>query len=264
MNKILILAFKTVFKCLFKTVLKDSFKKLLKVPFIFGLFISLWASVSFAQFPPFELCFSPYVGADAGYRHTSYSGGSDLLFETKYPQAAVYGGIRFSDYTGIEGGYKFTNLKSQFVRVNAGDTVLGLPPLFPPEHYIAKAQFKGWYGSFMGYIPACFIPVDLIGSIGFVRLQTYHYESPLIDQELGPDSALSFLAQGRTFKDKRTLLTLGLGLQYIYCDAVGIRFKVDWENTDRIKNLKPIEVPSPLVLSLKNSVNYNLGVFIPF
>lgn len=210
----------------------------------------------------FNLCLVPYVGVDGGYRRIKYEGGGDKLFKTILPQAALYGGLKFNEYIGIEGGYKSTILKSQFVRLSGGDLVLNVPVVDTPADFLARARLKGWYGALMGYIPvsSCY-PISLLASIGATRLKTYHFETLLRDALGTP----AFFTQFNTFRSKNTVLTLGIGTQYIHCDAVGIRFKIDWENTRKIKNLKPLENNASLLsLSLKNSINYNLGVFIPF
>lgn len=232
------------------------------------LFILLPFSIlpCFAYFQDCNFCLDPYVGSDAGFRHITYGGGGNKLFRTNYPQISIYGGFRFIDYLGLEVGYRISTLKSKFVRLDAGDLVLGVPVADTPNDYIARSQFKGWYGSFLGYFPVCDYPIDILGSIGLVELRTYHYQSLLIfnDPVTMEPTAANIFGNGRTYKKRKTLFTLGLGAQYCYCDTVGLRFKVDWENTDRIRNIKPLEGLGGTILNLKNSINYNLGLFVPF
>ena len=244
---------------------RPTMKRLLIISLsILALFLNTFTNPCFANFSDYMSCVQPYFGGDAGIRHVNYGGGGDKLFKTNLPQAQIYAGLRFNDFVGVEAGYKFSVLKSQFVTLTAGDLVLGPPVAFPPEYYIAKSEFKGWFGSLVGYIP-CPCCIDIIGSIGFIRLKTYHYQALLVDQDGEPNVPHNFLNTGRSFKTDKTLLTLGLGIQYIYCDTVGLRFKIDWENTSQINNVKPIERPnSAFTLTSRNSLSYNIGIFFPF
>src|SRR5438034_1123576 len=66
-----------------------------------------------------NLCFEPYIGADAGLRLLKYERGfGDNLFRKRLPQGALFGGFKFHEYFGLEGGYKVTTMKSKFATLN--------------------------------------------------------------------------------------------------------------------------------------------------
>lgn len=214
-----------------------------------------------------DICFDPYVGADAGLRLLKYERGfGDNLFKKRLPQGTLFGGFKFHEYFGLEGGYKATTTKSKFATINANDFALGNPITFPPNVYLAKSQFKGWYGSLMWYLPIYQYPFDIIGSIGFSKLQSFNYNTLLLNSFSGPiANPTNFLINANTFRAKRTVPTLGIGAQYLHCGVFGLRVKMDWEDTSKFKHLKPVQNPnSALDLVLRQSLNYNVGIFVPF
>lgn len=216
-----------------------------------------------APCPPcdyFVVPVSPYVGINGGIRHMSWPnnfGGN--LYKREYPEADFYLGAKFNDYWGLQAGYKTTTKRAITPSVGVGDTALGNPVLNQQNH-ITHAQFKGWHGELVGYLPSCLLDcVYLFGTIGFTNYRLYQTDD-IRENNFVPFRAGVF---GVTFKKTKTILSLGTGLEFKLDNRLSLRANFGWDNTARFKSLTATD--SSLFtshLQLKNSYSYGVGIIL--
>ncbi len=181
----------------------------------------------------------PYLGVDAGARLMRYdntSGGN--LLPTNYAQVNLYGGVKFCDLISLEAGYETTPTHTSTVTIGPGAHIFGRPqsPTSTSIQYI-RTQIKGWHidvvGSYEIYEPC---DLEILASVGIERpkITIYNYIYALD----GVGLADPFEDDNRRFfTARKTVLRLGLGLQRMWTDCVGARFKVNWSNTSQFKTL---------------------------
>lgn len=222
---------------------------------------------------------TPYVGADAEFRHMDYHkafGGNVINHNS--PQGNVYAGVRLSEYLGVEAGYEATKRKTRRSTLKNGDILTGFtldnPAAPAPDVYgfNTTTQTKGLHANFVGFLPICDLyRLQLIGMVGLARLKTkttLTWET-LNDNSIGP--AVPTGQDINIFRAKKTVLRLGAGLQHMINCNWGVRGMVKWEASKKLKmssTTNPaITFGNPLAtLSIKpkNSVIYSLGVFYTF
>lgn len=219
---------------------------------------------------------TPYVGADAEFRHMDYHknfGGN--IINHNAPQANVYAGVRLNEYFAVEAGYEATKRKTRRNAFRTGDTLAGVAvPILNGlaggiSQWSATSQIKGLHANLLGFFPICeSYRLKLIGMVGFARLKAKSTLRLLVQE----DGDAVDQIQGQTiniFRAKKTVLRLGAGLQHMIDCNWGVRGMVKWEASKKLKmsdtNLI-INNGNPATLSIrpKNSVIYSLGVFYTF
>ena len=215
--------------------------------------------------------FSPYVGADAQWRHMNFNGGlGDNLFRHDYPQGNFFAGIKLNDYLGIEAGYESTVKKTRTVHLGAGDVSAGAV-LIPGTtvQYASTAQVKGLHANLVGSFPISEeYRLKLIGMVGVAQLKAHLKRTATLATVRGNlrnPTAIFPNGVTTTFKRRKNVLRLVGGVEHMFCDNWGVRATVTWENTHK---LNAYGNPQPIVGSTQvkenNSVAYGLGVFVTF
>lgn len=224
-----------------------------------------------------RLGLTPYVGADAEFRHMDYHknfGGN--IINHNAPQANVYAGIRLGEYLAVEAGYEATKRKTRRSTLKNGDTLGGfiLPLLNPPGPdlygFNTTTQTKGLHANLVGFLPVsdCY-RLQLIGMLGLTRLKT---KTTLTFVTINDALVAPLAGAGEDvtiFKARKNVLRLGAGLQHMIDCNWGVRGMVKWEASKKLKmnSTSPIlnnGAPAALSIRPKNSVIYSLGVFYTF
>lgn len=229
----------------------------------------MMATSAIAIADPSDWCYGPYIGIDVQLRHIGF--GKNLgnnLFKKNYAQGNPFIGFRFNDYLGIEVGYEETIKKSATTVNGPGSIELG--DIVPESDFNFSTntfRIRGPHASLVGYIPFCICDekFDLIGSIGLISLRTKFTHQPTSGTVFGVPIVLTPEQMNNSrvdFKKRKTVLRATGGIQYHISCRAGFRAIVGWEQTNKFKNLEAKDKPFFNVkASLKNSVNYGLGIF---
>ncbi len=201
---------------------------------------------------------TPYVGADAEWRHMNFQNGfGNNLFNHNYPQGNVYVGVQFNEYLAVEGGYEATERKTRTNTLRTGDLTAGV--LIGPDttvQYNSTGQVKGLHANLVGLLPICDLyRLKLIGLVGFARLKGNFVRTATSLDGDAVDSSVNF-------KARKSVLRLGAGLQHMINCNWGVRAMVKWEES---KKLKMIGIENALTsIKAKNSFIYSVGAFYTF
>jgi len=213
---------------------------------------------------------SPYVGLDAQVRYMPFKENfGKNLFKKYSPQGNIYGGLRLHENFGVELGYELNKKKSKTTDVHQGDGQLGgvVNPDPDVETYISKVKIKGWHFDLVGYYPVNLYgecQTDLIASVG-LGVKTLTADNDWSAYNGVPNTAAFRAAQYRSFKKRKTTFRLAAGVQQLVTENFGVRALVGWENTGRFKAIKSIQSPNgSSSISLKNTFQYSLGVYLTF
>lgn len=202
----------------------------------------------------------PFIGIDAQDRHMGFRedfGGN--LFKKNLPQLDAYVGVRFLQYFGLQVGYQESKTKPRTANFGPGDIILGIP-LLPGEdqiHY-SETRIRGTHLDLLGFFPVCLDwNLELFGSVGITR-NALALEDRITN--FGGEVVENPLV--RTYDVKKTGARASIGIQKIFCQHIGIRGLVVWENTSRFQNLRSLEVPDSVsIVNARRSLNYGLGIF---
>jgi len=235
--------------------------------YIFSLFMAAICTLSFSSkamtdnIHSWELCLTPYVGADAEMRHINWAhdfGGN--VFRKNNPQGNIFGGLYISDYLSFEGGYELTAVRVNQVNLSDGDKLFGNTLVNPPITEYGKFQVKDWHANAFGYLPICDeYRVQFIGGVGIAGTKIFHAGYEIADSTGAKIPAATY----RTFEDTKTVLRISAGVQQMFADHSGLRFMLGWMNTARLGTIASKENPSSQVM-VKNSWTYGLGFFVKF
>lgn len=238
--------------------------KLRAISNIVGCLAIIFSTVASASFDP-ELSLNsvrPFAGVDFQGRHMDFDqnlGGN--LFPHNYPQYDVYIGLRFLRYFGLSLGFEDSRTEDRTARFLEGDPFLGvvLPTGNGRETHYSEAKIKGRHLDLLGFYPICpNLDIDVFASIGLVRNTL-----TLTDILIAIDDILLDEPIVRTYDNRHTHARASLGIQKTFCDHVGIRGLVAWENTSRFEHLKPLENPAAITnVNVDNSFIYGVGVFV--
>lgn len=203
---------------------------------------------------------TPYVGADAEWRHLDFkSGFGDNTFRHDYPQGNLYAGLKFNCYFGIEAGYEATERKTRTTTFFPGTVVNGVLLSGPSSsfQFASTGQIKGYHASLLGFYPLCNVyRLSLLGSVGFARLQARLISSRIALSGVPTNVASDFI-------QRKDVLRLGAGLQQMISEDWGVRAMLKWENTNKFKNIAP-QQGGASILKLRDSFIYSFGAFFTF
>lgn len=203
----------------------------------------------------------PYFGIEHQLRYMDHiTGFGENIFNSKYHQHDIFGGIKINDFISLEIGYQTTNTRPRTSNISSAS--LGLPPLEPPELHITKNRLKGLHANIILHSILYEdedSKLELLHSIGHSRLKIF-YQDVIVHNAEGPQNVF---CSERIFHGSKSLFKAGVGAQYILNNN-GIRFIIIHENTGRFKNFKPTYFNTNKSLSLKNSVILNAGIFFMF
>jgi opacity protein-like surface antigen len=190
----------------------------------------------------------PYIGLDyyqawmKGAKGTT-SRGTRFDFTKdapkSYPGATFYVGAKFTDCFGLELGADWSARKKK-TTLDAGDTVK------------TEVKRNGFHGDIVGFFPLN----DCVDILGFVGLGWVKPKTTITT------SAVGFATVTETLKNKgKTVARLGLGASYMVTEMVGLRAKIGWENTRRLK-LQDTVPPIDTFKAFKDTVSLSLGAFV--
>jgi len=186
----------------------------------------------------------PYVGVD--YYHVMMKGKKSIdlpgfgnvdltkALPKSYPGASIYAGIKFMENFGAELGADFSKKKSATV-TDGVDTVKN------------EVKRNGGHLDLVGFWPLndCF---NLIGSLGAGMAK--------------PKFTTTFNNVGVPVSSKTEMFArIGAGASYMLTDMFGLRGKINWENTSRLKaNIANTGEFKPF----KDTVSFTVGAFAQF
>lgn len=223
----------------------------------------LLLSAASAEADPCNL--KPYLGINAELRHMGYKKGFGTnLFKQDLPQANLYIGLKFSDWFGVELGYKQTDKKSKTAANGEGIFELGRPiPIGATNVSENTVQIKAPYINLIGFLPVCDeYPLQLFGFFGVTRMSVkLKFQRTKLDEEVLTASVREFLV--RDFSHRRTIVQVGTGLQYGIFNCLSVRTQIGWENTAKFNNLTNKQ-NTGYRASLKNSIIYSIGIIWNF
>lgn len=175
----------------------------------------------------------PYVGLDAQERHMSFEEGygDNLLYHTA-PQGNTYVGLRVEEHFAIEAGYEATVTRSRERTLGAGELAAGqpVPATSSPAVFKSKLTIKGPHLDLLGLYPLYNYkgaPIEILGSIGVAFLKATSERQTI---SLGNTSS----SMVRTLNGRKAVLRTAIGLQYKFCDQLGVRATVGWVNTSKL------------------------------
>lgn len=191
----------------------------------------------------------PYIGLDYYQAWMKGSKGTDSKRNSfdyskevpkSYPGATVYVGAKFMEYFGAEFGADFSGRKKKTVTDSDGDKIK------------TEVKRNGMHIDFVGSLPVneCF---EVLGFVGAGWLK------PKLTQT-ATDSATGQATVWNCKTKTTTIARLGVGASYMVTDMIGLRAKLGWENTKRIK-LKHNE-SSTTFKPFKDTTTLSLGAFV--
>lgn len=212
-----------------------------------------------------DMCLKPYVGGDIQLRTLQYgrdNGGN--LFGKSFSQLNGYLGLELNEYVALELGYEYAFSRKRNVRIGPGQTAVGGDPVGAGgfEDSTAKVGLQGVHGSLVGKFPIWDCPnLKLLATAGVTSLSVNLSNTPFAD-DFGPLSG----ERDRTFRQEKLVARLGLGLQHMVTDCIGIRGLVVWEDTSQFKHMRPTQpnIDPSTFARLRSSFNYSLGLFMMF
>lgn len=216
-----------------------------------------------------DLCLQPYAGVDVSIRHLGFHDTAEKIFKRTYPQGDVYLGVKFNDYLGVQAGYEAIASRHKTTNFIGSDIFFGntLNPDVPNglNQIVSSVRQYGWHADLVGFLPFCEeYCLSLIGSVGIAQLRTkLSFTSPIVDNAVATATELAL--SNRTFTGRKYVARLGLGIQQMLSDCLGVRFMFTWENTSRFKKLIAPEQPTTAaIVNLRNSTTFGVGVFYNF
>jgi len=216
----------------------------------------------------FENDLEPYVGLDGQAKRMPFKKGQgNNLYKKNHPQLNGYIGLKIHENFSVEMGYEQTKKqKKKTIDIGPNGPLLNIiNDSTDIETFRSTAQLKGPY--IQGVV---FTPLEVFSSFQTELLAYFGlgYKKLSADCDFILDDGLpnEYRAQDyKSFKKTKTIARLGIGAQHSFTPHFGVRATLGWENTSRFKNLKSREMPSSVArLSIKNSMQYGLGLFAHF
>lgn len=182
--------------------------------------------------------FEPFVGIDYQQTWMTPSTKNDQQFLPKsFPGANVYVGTKFMKSFGAEFGVdQSANKKKNWIDEKLGKGA-------------TKLRRTSVHLDLLGFLPVneCFEVFANVG-IGFTKIRAK-----------AKINYLNFTVIGDEAKTRnKPTLRLGLGALYMVTDTMGVRAKLGWENTGKLKDKKDKDK------NFKNSNMLFLGAFVKF
>lgn len=201
---------------------------------------------------------SHYVGFDAQWRHMPFKKNfGDNVFPKDFPQGNAFFGLKFNDYFGVELGYLQSIERRK--KVSISGPLLGVPLALDEVNVLKnKVQVNGLNAGLVG-----FYPMDecnqLIVGLGISRLHLRLTFSPIAN-ELGVLDAGAQASARRNFIYNKYIVQAKIGIQRMVTEKIGLRALLSWENTKQFNVLAPKQQSARIRVSLKNSINFGLGL----
>jgi len=213
---------------------------------------------------------NPYVGAD--YQQAFMATHRPFNHAKKsFPGVNLYVGTKFHENFGVELGYNLSKNQSKKFTLGAGDLVGAVNTAntrVAAGTTVAgtiKQKRSGAFFDLVGFLPAgdCF---ELLGSLGLGWVKT-----GIAGKDFASSTAVSNTAIVSAFNNlsakNKMVYRLGLGGSYMVTDMVGLRVKVGYESTSRLRLQDKNSSLSTLGISTKkftDSVTATAGLFVKF
>ncbi len=206
----------------------------------------------------FEDC-KPVVGIDFKWAKIKNSGDWKGVFPESFPGASVYVGTKFMENFGAELGYDTTGKRGKQLSLNTGDTVGGATATVPTG-IRGNVRFAGPHLDLVGFWPLenCFEMFVSLG-LGWVK------PTVNVDHVGGASSNLANDLTSITGKGK-TIGRVGIGVNWMATDCVGLRVKALYENTSKLR-VQSNAVSNAVLTNLKpwkDSYSLAVGAFLKF
>lgn len=221
-------------------------RALVRIVYIFSLLSSLVLSLPLQAAMIADDLF-PYAGFD--FEWTAMKGNHDWRkrLPADYPGGNFYAGLRLFDLE-LEGGYDFTTKRNRHSKKLALKT---------------RVRTDSWHIDLNGFLPPEFLAVctdiEIMGSIGIGTTKASISARPRRrDADLFQVLPVS--------ANRKSILRLGVGAQYMFENCMGIRGMIRWKNTDRFV-LRPNFINQENGFGHKpceNAVTIAIGVFTYF
>lgn len=182
------------------------------------------------------------------------------LFKSKYvPMSFIYAHGRLTENFGFEFGYHQTKVKKHKKHLSTGESGLGVKTSSNEGHeYHYRTSGPTASAIFFSPIPGTNFPGEVFFTAGVINKRIYMKDSLFMDNGVPQSPPLV-----RTFRARKTLLRLSGGWMHKVNDHFGIKTSVSWENTAKLKHIKPDENPgSSLTVGTRNTVNYGIGIYV--
>jgi hypothetical protein len=183
--------------------------------------------------------FSPYIGIDAKGQSSEGRGQwKHILSEDYYWGGTVYVAGKIWEYFGLEAGYSRTADRSKTHLFGTGEDFYGNGDTGGASMKVTN-RFSSWHVDMNGFFPLdeCW---DIVGSVGYgwvkpeIKVRIPAVAAPGINPNLFTTpgffprdaDALSTI-HGKT----KGVLRLGVGVQAMVDDCMGLRLMARWENT---------------------------------
>ena len=193
----------------------------------------------------------PYIGAEYVQ---AWSGKKHNLPKT-FPGGSAFFGIKFTECFAVElGGDWFSRKNRTFT---GQGSVNGATPVFPLGHSMkSHVHRNGWHADLVGFLPIYDDCLELLGTIGYGYVQ---------GKVSYTDATNSFYNQSAKTKGN-SVLRLGIGLDGMVTEYIGLRAKVGWQNTGslHLKNwpTPPAGYQSPSKKPFKDTITLSVGAFV--
>jgi hypothetical protein len=208
----------------------------------------------------FENC-EPIVGLDFKWAQVRNTTNWKHIFTESYPGGTIYLATKFDKNIGAELGYDLTAKKGKQTSLNPGD-IAGGAASPAPAGLFAKAGFRGPYLDLIGVWPIneddC---TELFVSLGL------GWVKPKVKINQVGGSSNTFIADITSVTGKtETITRLGIGGNWMASDFIGLRIKVLWENTSKLR-VKHDTTKTAVLTNFepwRNSCALAIGAFVKF
>lgn len=168
------------------------------------------------------------LGVDAIYMLVSGSGDYGKIFRNKYPGGNVYYEYYINSLNSIDIGYSWTTRNSKVSAYNAPTVLFGSAQVGTPIH--ARIRFKNTYLNWTYHYPIshnCIKDLEMLFSagLGFSRQKITVTQNPAVA------GAVYTGFRGKT----RAVPMLGLGMQGMVTDTMGLRGGLRYESLSRVR-----------------------------
>lgn len=219
------------------------------------------AGTAFADFGDIN----PYVGADVQQAFM----GTKRPFNNKisFPGVNLYVGTKFHENFGVELGYNLSKTQTKKF-VTTGAHGFGNTQLVSGSQITGSIKQKrsGAFFDLVGFLPTgdCF---ELLASAGLGWVKTGISGKDIASTGVAGTNANIVSALSNLSAKTKMVFRLGLGGSYMVTDMVGLRVKVGYEGTSRLRLQDKSNALSTLGISTKkftDSVTATAGLFVKF
>ena len=241
------------------------------IKMIFGLLISAislntyaFMSDEYHEGASRPIDYDTYIGGSYKQNWVKTKGEWQKLFPSQQTAFDVYFGWRFVPLLGIELGYEWTTRKPKSIIVSKNGVFMGVPNNTGNDILMTgRLRFKTAHADLNAFIPLRFdeiVPEGIV-SIGVAGMK------PCVNVLTTSNAKVDTFSPKFTFIEGRskTVLRVGLGVQAMVLENVGVRALWRFENTSvlRLRNSTLVYAPKTRD-TFHNSQSLSLGLIIKF